>query len=514
MINLYKFTIFKNDLLKSKKYWILFILILILFTLFKFELYNYLQYKMEILALVTFCLLGMFTITYFQSHRKDKNLYKTVFVIILLFGLVSSFITPILFGPDDVEHFARAEMTSRGDLLPDYTNNTFHTIKSTLNLIKFQKYHHPNGYDGTSIHSTIFNNKASFKPINNTLVEYPNAFAQNPFFGYIAPAIGILLAKLLNMDAIWLVWLGRIFNVILYAGLASFAVKKTPILKMPMLVFACLPLAIFLAASTSIDPFINGLALVVMAYFFKMYKAPPNTLTKRNITIFTALVLILGLSKVTCFVLILLLFAVPKSNFKEKKYYYYSIISLILLGLIAIVWTKYYANPGFLHSWRGNKWVEENFNSTQQMNYILTHQTETIVELLKMPIYFPDAMKFSNNLVDITDNLRLIFIGFVIFLYPSQFENIKSRIIALIVSVAFYLGTYVTFMLSWTPVGELSKYAAGVQTRYFYPILILLPFIFTLKWEKLKEYDIDNIVILCVVLFISFMLMRYIIWSY
>ena len=77
MINLYKFTIFKNDLLKSKKYWILFILILILFTLFKFELYNYLQYKMEILALVTFCLLGMFTITYFQSHRKDKNLYKT-----------------------------------------------------------------------------------------------------------------------------------------------------------------------------------------------------------------------------------------------------------------------------------------------------------------------------------------------------------------------------------------------------------------------------------------------------
>lgn len=509
-----KLSMFKDDLIKSKKYWILFIAILIAFTLFKFQAINYAHPKMEIVALVVFSLFGVFAITYFQSHNDDKNIYKTAFVIILVFGLLSSFITPICYGPDDVEHFARAEMTSRGDFLPDYTGGTYHTIQSTIDLIEVGRGHADNGYDETSYNSTVFANKESREPINNTLVEYPNAFAQNPFFGYLAPAIGMVLAKLFSMDAIWLVWFGRIFNVLLYAGLASYAVKKTPILKMPMLVFACLPLAIYLAASTSIDPFINGLALVVVAFFFRMYKAPEKSLTKRDIAVFSALVLILGLSKVTCFAFVLLLFAVPRDNFKVRKYYYYGFISLAVLGVVALLWTRYYANPGFLHSWRGNKWILENFNSTRQMDYILAHKKDTITELAKMPMYFPSAMMFSANWVDFTDCLRVIFIGFVIFLYPHDFERAKSRVGALIVSLIFYVGTYVTFLLSWAPVGVLDQYAPGVQVRYFYPIFGLLPFALGLNRDSLKGYDIDNIVILCVVLFISFRCMRYLLWSY
>ena len=457
--------------------------------------------------------LGIFTITYFQSHNDDKNLHKTVFIIILIFGLVSSFATPICYGPDEVEHFARAEITSRGDLLPNYDNGTYHTIQSTLDLIEVGKLQY-RGYEETSLNSTIFNTNADTQPINNTLVEYPNAFAQNPFLGYLAPALGILLAKLLDLNAIWMVWLGRIFNVLLYASLASLAVKKTPILKMPMLVFACLPLAIFLAGSTSIDAFINGLALVVMAYFFEMYKSPKNTLTKRNILIFSSLVLILGISKVTCFALIMLLFAVPKSNFKKQKYYYYGFISLIVLGVVAILWSKYYVNPGFFASWRGNKSIIQHFNSTQQMDYILTHKKYTFFELLKIPIYFPQLLRFSDNWVDFTDYLRVLFLGLVIFLYPHEFEQVKSRVATFIVILIYYVETYVTFLLSWTPVGQFNDYWWGVQIRYFYPIMILLPFIFGINKDKLKNYDIDNAVILCLLLFISFRCMRYMLWSY
>ena len=505
---------FNDDLIKSKRYWIMFIVILIAFTLFKFEEVNYAHPKMEIVALILFSILSVFIITYFQSHRDDRNLYRTAFVIILVFGIVFSFLTPICLGPDDVEHFARSEMTSRGDFLPDYTNGTYHTIQSTLDLIEVGKFQHPYGYEATSLNSTVFNTDADTEPINHTLVKYPNAFAQNPFFGYLAQAIGILLAKLLGLNAIWMVWLGRIFNVLLYAGLAAYALKKTPILKMPMLVFACLPLAIYLAASTSIDSFINGFALVAMAYFLWMYKAPEGTLGKRNILAFTVLVLLLGISKVTCFVLILLIFAVPRSNFKERKYYYYGIAALMIVGIGAVIWTKYYVNPGFLASWRGTKSVIENFNTTQQLEYIMTHKKDTIIELAKMPLYLPSTLAFSANLVDLTDYLRLMFLGFVIFLYPHDFENLKSRVGALVASLIFYVGTYVSFLIAHTSVGELDNYAPGVQVRYFYPILPLLPFIFGLNRDCLKEYDLDNIVILCVLLFISFRCMRYVLWSY
>ena len=62
------------------------------------------------------------------------------------------------------------------------------------------------------------------------------------------------------MNVIWMLWLGRIFNLILYAGLISLAIKKTPVLKMPMLAVACIPISIYQAASLSIDSIIIGLA--------------------------------------------------------------------------------------------------------------------------------------------------------------------------------------------------------------------------------------------------------------
>lgn len=408
----------------------------------------------------------------------------------------------------------RSEVTSRGEFIPHYVNGSYQTIQSCIDLIEDGKMHHVTGFDGMRANSTVFNTDADTKPINHTLTEYPNVFAQNPFYGYLAPAIGMLIAKLFDMNAIWLVWLGRIFNVILYAGLSAVAIKKTPILKMPMLVFACIPYAIFLGATTSIDAFINGMGLVTMSYFLYMYKAHEHELTKRHIMIFTAFVILLGLSKVTCFAFILLLPLIPKSNFKNEKYYYLGFAAIAVAAAIAIAWTKIYANPGFMHSWRGAKWAKENFNSTRQIDYILHHKTETVFELLKMPLHLPEALSFSLNCTDFFDVMYIAFIVLIIFLYPKDSENIKARIGALLVSLIFYAGTYVSFMLTWCKVGVLSKYYCGVQIRYFYPMMILLPFIFKIRIPQAEDLKPDNWIITAVLLFVSIRVMKYIIPAY
>lgn len=505
---------FRDNLFSTKKYWICFIAIFLALTLFRFETINFQDPKIEIIAFIILSIVSIIILAYFQSNNDSKNLHKTAFVIILIFGLIVSVVTPILYGPDEVEHFVRAEITSRGELFPEYVNGSFNTIQSTIDLIEVGRVHEIVDFDSTNSSATIFKTTADTEPINHTLIDYPSAFAQNPFFGYLAPAIGIAIAKLFDLNAIWLVWLGRMFNILLYAGLSAIAIKKTPILKMPMLVFACLPLAIYLGATTSIDSFINGTGLITMAYLFHMYKSPKSTLTKRDILIFTALVILLGMGKVTCFTFILLLPLVPKANFKNEKHYYIGFAAIILTAIAAVAWTKFYANPGFLNSWRGNKWVLENFNSTRQMDYIMHHKKEAIFELTKMPLYLPDALSFSMNYVDFTDTLRVIFVALIIFLYPADSEKLKSRIYAFMVSFIFYTGTYVSFMISWCEVGKLYHYYPGVQIRYFYPVLALLPFIFNIKIDAIKELKLDNAIITALLLFISYRCMRYVIMAY
>lgn len=221
---------FKSDLFKSKKYWILYVVLVLLAAFSMFGADNYAHPKMEIGIILLSSILGVFCITYFHGHNNDKELFKTAFIVILTFGIICSFLTPICLSPDEVEHFVRSEMTSRGEFIPIYENNTFLTIQSTLDLIEDSKETVDTGFDRIHFeNASIFKTDADTKPINNTLVEYPSAFAQNSFFGYLPQAIGMLVAKLFDLNAVWLLWLGRIFNVVLYASLVYIAMKKTPI---------------------------------------------------------------------------------------------------------------------------------------------------------------------------------------------------------------------------------------------------------------------------------------------
>ena len=193
-------------------------------------------------------------------------------------------------------------------------------------------------------------------------------FIHNPFFGYLAQGIGIFIAKLFNLDNIWMLWLARLANLVLYASLVSVAIKKTPILKIPMLFIALLPLAIFQGASVSIDATINGLGFVIVAYFFYMLKSPKESLDLKDIAIFSVLVLLLSLTKVTYLAFALLILFVPKNRFKNE--YYYNIIAFASIIVLTLIWSKYSVQ---LYDFsRYPNYIQNNVNSTAQMNYLIS----------------------------------------------------------------------------------------------------------------------------------------------
>ena len=342
--------------------------------------------------------------------------------------------------------------------------------------------------------------------INTSQISGIGAFNHNPFYGYIPQAIGIFLAKLFSLDAIYMIIFGRILNSVLYAGLISLAIRKTPVLKIPLFAMACIPLTLHQSFSISIDAMINGLAILSIAYFLYMYKT--RNIDKKEIVIFSLLCLACGLCKLPYISLILLILLIPKNNFKNNNYYY-GFLSVILLGLIAILWYKFFASASYLDCWRADYVIRQNVNTSLQIEFVKTNFDRFLIMIFNLPNYLYDTMinlfMFSHDNNQYTNNfismLLILFIGAVSLFYPLDEKfNIKTRIGLLIISLIIFIGTYLIQFFTWTPVGQ--TLIVGTQARYFLPLFCLAPIIFNLNKNK-DDHDLDNYILSFIMCFIS-----------
>ena len=75
---------------------------------------------------------------------------------------------------------------------------------------------------------------------------------------YIPQALGILLARLLNLNSICLLYMGRLFNLLFFVAMTYFSIKRLPFGKEVLLGVALLPMTLHLSASFSYDVMIMG----------------------------------------------------------------------------------------------------------------------------------------------------------------------------------------------------------------------------------------------------------------
>lgn len=281
---------------------------------------------------------------------------------------------------------------------------------------------------------------------------------------------------------------------------------------MQLLAVACLPLAIYYAASTSIDAMINSFALLIIAYFFYMYKSPDSSLDWKHLLIFFSLCLICGFSKVTYMALSLLILVVPLSKFKLKRYYLAGGLGIVGVLLLTLSWTSYVL-PLSMNSWRGNSYLIRGVNSTQQVKYIMAHPAKTGVMFLNfldyIPLKFQQLFDFSLTTSVYTSRFLAffysIYFALLTFLYPSHTRiTKKSRIGTILVAALIFFGTYLVQYLSWEPVGEAT--VVGVFSHYLIPLLALLPFTFGLNQENELVENQDMWVVTLMVAFLAGML--------
>lgn len=517
------FSAFKNVLFESKKYLLIYLVFITIAGLSTVTGSNISQPKFELITFVIVAILGSFCILFYLLNNSEKDLYKVAFVVIVCFGLICSLLVPIGSVSDEPEHFVRSEITSQGIIFPHWTGSDLGLTRTYNTDGKFVTNETEIGFETIESSNflakerglTVFETSHDTDKINSSKIITPSAFEQNVFYAYLPQAIGILIAKLLDLNVIWMMWLARIANLLCYAALVSYGIKKTPYLKIPLLAVACIPLSMFQAASVSIDSMLFGLGILAVGYFIYMCKSEANGLDNKEIVIFSAICLLLGLCKLPYLAFIFLLLFVPKENFKDGNSLRYILLSIIVVAAIGLLWSKYSA-PAIMHSWRS----QHKMNMPMQVAYLINHPSmfmKFINQIFNQELpglvngvfnfFTPGPYpQYRDEYYLITFALQA-FLVLVLAAYPNNAKfDLKTRIGVFGTFLLIYFGTCFVQLLSWSYVGKTNL---GISLRYFIPLIALIPIICGINKKCDTDFEFDKYAMIFIIGFLAAMVLSF-----
>lgn len=412
-----------------------------------------------------------------------KKVHSSIFAIILLTGMFTVAFNPVLDTPDDHAHIARADLMSQGILFVTGDISKYEVSNSVRDIL-LDNY-------STIQNTTLFDSKID----SSQEYQASNYANTNLFIGYIPQTLGLLLGKIIGPNSFAILILGKLFNLIAYALMVKFAIKISPIFKVPLGLIAIMPMAIFISSSFNPDATTYGLGFLCIGYFLYLYKK--ENISIKDIAIYSTLSILLGLVKLPYCMLGGLIIFLPKSKFINNKTYYKSFLFLISVALISIGWGAFAIINSAVSPFN-NFYEVNNIDIRGQIMYILHEpvrfvKTFSVALLDNIGTYLQQLNTFgwlSYGLNSGSMILHSIFLGSVVLLYPNE-ERLcrKTKYGIMIAALGVYAVTCFILYLSWTPVGSLG--IEGVQGRYLVPLIGLLTLLSNGKVDKDNDGTTD-----------------------
>ncbi len=410
-------------------------------------------------------------------------LWATTAILVFSLGIIYNLVFPPRAAPDEEVHIHTAYF---------YSNRLLGVEGETLMTMRADDTQELRSAADLSIFNYQQVMQELFRPTNDaTLVPYDieRLSIAEPFYLYIPTILGITLGRLLGVNYITLIFLGRIFNLAAFATLMSTAVALMPKYKQIMMAVALLPSCLHLASSFSYDSTVIASSAVFIAYCLFLAKKETPIL-KRQIAGLAAVGFLLAPMKAIYLFIIGFCRIIPTNRFKTKIGYYLALFSV--LGSAAFAWLRQVPTiMVFATTWDDVEsappplvsYVETEF---YDFWYILGHIQDTIKLFIaslqeNLPLYLSQMVGGEMGepiLSELTIWQPIVFVLFtLLFLSTAMrqdetpllngFQKAISVICMLCVCAAL---SYV--MISWTP----RRYDTiwGMQGRYLIPMLPLL----------------------------------------
>jgi len=444
-----------------------------------------------------------------EEHETDFCKTAAVYFVIaaLLFGGLMALINPVTDTPDEPAHFSRAYYISTGHF-SNPVKGEVSGIPSSLWQVIVQSRQEPLTLSKTiSLYSHPITDS---QQIANDSYEL-GMTGSYTFISYIPQSMGILFCRLFNLPVWAFIYIPRLFNLLAYVSIVGFAIYLTPRYKNVIIAVSLLAMSVFLAASYSQDALINAVFVMFLAVYLKNKISDQSSIS--GLVVMTLLLVVLILSKVTycCFALLLLTL-----EYKHKKKSYLKYISFVILVAVTLV---YYYFSVYTQQSATTYLPTISQDSGGQMQYILNSPFHFIALIVKnmftnLDVYLGQLSTFgwlsynTNILMPLTP--IYLFLIYILSSGEAEFKPTSKLVIVLsilakifLISTALYLGFS----------GVASNSILGIQGRYFIPVLLLIPMLFTKKLTLIEEGELLSINISCTSIMLAYtliiMLLRY-----
>ncbi len=343
---------------------------------------------------------------------------------------------------------------------------------------------------------------------------------QAPAVTYLPGIIGIVIGRLLGLNGILVICLGRLCSILFYLFTMYWFIRLMPCGKAAAFIMAILPMTIQQCCSYSYDSVLIEVAFLYLAVLFGLLYKKDN-IQKWQIVLYVIFIIILAMGKGGTYMsLCLLTMLIPVSRFKDKKRKWIFVGSMAIVAIVAFLsntlsYVLYVAAP----------------TAEQAANSYLAGEAYGLSGLLADPMNFICLVTrtlflsgdgFLETMLGMQLSWLNVFVsrtviyGMLLLMILSvlqvedgyerpQFAVTVGHKVSYLFVGAISVGMVLTSMfMSWTP--KNSTAIAGIQGRYFLPLLPILVLLFhskniTLKKDMSRKYMFVAVCLQCVAIY-------------
>lgn len=335
-----------------------------------------------------------------------------------------------------------------------------------------------------------------------------------PAITYLPGMTGIILGRILGLNGVMVIYLGRICSVLFYLLTMYWVIKLMPFGKAAAFIMAILPMTLQQCGSYSYDALVIEFAFLYLVLLFNLlYKDKP--VQKWQILLYALCVIFLSICKGGAYLpLCLLTMMIPVSRFPDKKRKWLFVGGMAAISIAAFVsstlsYVLFVANPtaeqaavAYLQN--------ESYGAAGLLQSPWTFINMSVRTLFLSGDGFLETMLgMQLGWLDINVT-RIAIYGFFLLMILAvlRIENIEEQkkiVVTTLHKTSYFITAalcmaivFASMFMSWTP--KLSTAIAGIQGRYFLPFLPVLLLLFRNKTVTVKRDMTNKLIFIAVCL--------------
>ncbi len=309
--------------------------VLFLFMSYYQKVYQFVKGISELKKLYLCFVLIAMIILLFHAYINAKNLArkeeKCFLVSIIGWGIIYLLLMPPYSYPDEPTHYAQANAYVNqftGREIHDENGQIYIRKEELIDVVSFPSSNSlVNYYDGCFVNSAK-QGYGTMGIVNGRGLESASIFCYIPF------EIGIIIARVLNLNYVWSFTLSNIFGLIFYTAIVYIAIRLMPVGKWILFLIAQFPLALSIATSFTYDMVNYALLTLFFSFFCKIYY-DETAISWKKMAIMTVIGVVVFPIKYAYLPFCLLIIMIPKKKFNFK---YVNIVKSMII-IVCIIST-------------------------------------------------------------------------------------------------------------------------------------------------------------------------------